>query len=39
MGGASHFITDLDRTDAHWVRRAGGPARHAGSTPGRPATR
>jgi tetratricopeptide (TPR) repeat protein len=39
MVGASHFITDFDRIDAHWVRRAGGPVRPAGSRPGRSATR
>jgi hypothetical protein len=37
MPDATHFITDLDRTDARAVRCA--LERHAGSAPRRPAAR
>jgi predicted ATPase/DNA-binding SARP family transcriptional activator len=48
METVSHFITDLDRTDARWVRRVpkvppvprpGHSDSHAGGSPGRPAIR
>ena len=48
MEAASHFITELDRTDARWVRqtldvpqvpRSGKSDGHVGALPGKPATR